>query len=102
MPIITEGSDWSVLALETMQLRYLLLRRLTADTGAPPPWLFHILDWHRVDELAAQLTRRLTGAVGDEPLIVLMHHYSPAVPGLTSALEQIDAGFREDHVGSAA
>ncbi|MDG4813956.1 hypothetical protein O7628_00340 [Micromonospora sp. WMMD956] len=93
-PAITESSDWSALAFEPIQLRYLLLRRLNAEAGAPPPWLFHILDWHRVDELAAQITRRLTGG-GDEPLIVLRHHYSPAVPGLTSALEQIDAGYRE-------
>ncbi|MGW4464750.1 hypothetical protein [Micromonospora sp. NPDC004704] len=94
-PDLADGPGWSALAGEPLQLRHLLLRRLVAEAVAPPdPALFHMLDWDQVEGLAGQITARLEGTVAETPSIELRHWYSPALPGLTAGLEQIDAGQR--------
>ncbi|MCG5464846.1 hypothetical protein MED01_003103 [Micromonospora sp. MED01] len=94
-PDITSGPGWTVLTDEPLQLRYLLLKRLVAESGsAPPTDLFHILDWHLVQRLAEQLARATIGEAARGAPIVLRHWFSSAVRGLTAALEQLDAGQR--------
>jgi hypothetical protein len=85
-------ADAAVLAAEVPALRDLLLTRLVAD-GDPPPGLFHILPWDRVDRLAQDVTGMLSGA-GPGELIELAHWFAAAGSRFTAALEQLDEGLR--------
>jgi hypothetical protein len=85
-------ADAAVLAGEEPAVRDLLLTRLVEE-GDPPPELFHILPWHRVDQLARDVTDMLGGG---EPggLIELAHWFASAGSRFTVALEQLDEGLR--------
>jgi hypothetical protein len=93
---VPERGLWSALADEEALFR-LLLVRWNAE-GNPPDELFQLLPWQQVDRLADDVTRFLQGGMPG-PLINLGHQFAGAGSRFTAALEQLDEGLREDHLG---
>lgn len=81
------------LARESLPLRYWLLIRLETE-GDPPDEIFEILPWELLDQAIASVTGGLKpgGQPGD--LVEIRHWLTPAVRGLSSAIEQLDHGLR--------
>jgi len=87
------AADLAVLAGEDTVVRYLLVDRLAAE-GDPPPELFHVLPWARVDALAGQVLDLLNGGAAAPAVIELGPWFTPAGSRFSAALEQLDEGLR--------
>ena len=86
-------ADAAVLAGEELAVRDLLLTRLVED-GDPPPELFHILPWQRVDRVCGDVTEMLGGAAPGE-VTELGHWFAAAGSRFPAALEQLDEALRQ-------
>ena len=77
-----------VLGGESVQLRWALVARLAAESAAPAPWLFSLLPWERVNELARAITKAAKGA-RLAPTRPLRHYFMVTGSRFSVTLEQL-------------
>jgi hypothetical protein len=74
------------------EIRYFLLKRMAAE-GAPGSRWFHALPWELVERAVVELTAMLDGHAAEA--VELRHWLTPAITGVTGAIEQLHMGLAE-------